>query len=54
MIGTQLIHFIMESLVPAIDKTATECMYWQLVNQQDIHQSAPMADLKELKKQETM
>lgn len=49
-IGTQLIHFMRESLVPTIDKAATECEYCQLVNQQDVHQSALMADLKEWKK----
>lgn len=52
MTGAQLIQFIMESLVPTIGDTAVECEYWQLVNEGDVRWGAPVADLRELKKQE--
>lgn len=52
MTGAQLIQLIMESLVPTIGDTAVECEYRQLVNERDVRWGAPVADLRELKKQE--
>lgn len=54
MTGAQLIQFIMASLVQTPGDTAIECEYWQLVNERDVRRGAPVADLRELKKQEMM